>query len=79
MADADQDDTAKQRALLCKFLAEMSPERLARANERFQQVATEEHGRFREAFKAGECYFCGDALTSFNQSNPCRHSARPSA
>jgi hypothetical protein len=36
-------------------------------------VAAEEHKRFREAFKTGQCCFCGDALTSFDQAKPCRH------
>jgi hypothetical protein len=74
MADTGQDDVAKQRALsFVKFLAEMSPERRARANEHIRQVATEEHKCFSEAFKAGQCCFCGDALTSFDQAKPCRH------
>jgi hypothetical protein len=67
-------DDAKQRGLsFAKFLSEMSPELRARINERNRQVAAEEHKRFSEAFKTGQCCFCGDALTSFDHAKPCRH------
>jgi hypothetical protein len=50
----------------------MSPERLG-INERIWQETLEEHKLFSEAFKAGQCYLCGDALTKFDRAKPCLH------
>jgi hypothetical protein len=67
-------ENGKQRASsFAKFLAGMSPEDWARANERNREQALEEHKSFSEAFKAGQCCFCGDLLTSFDRTKPCRH------
>ena len=66
--------TIKERGLeFAKFFASISPEARARINERNHQEALEEHKRFSEAFKAGQCYLCGDALASFDEAKPCRH------
>jgi hypothetical protein len=67
------EDTKQRGLALAKFLAGMSPEERARVNERNRREAQEQHERFSEAFKAGQCYFCGDALTAFDQAKPCRH------
>src|SRR5262249_19684025 len=56
-----------------KFLASMSPEERARINGCNRQGALEDHKRFSEAFKAGQCYLCGDALTNFDRAKPCQH------
>jgi hypothetical protein len=64
----------KQRGLArAKFLASISPEVRARINERNRQEALEQHKRFSEAFKSGQCSHCGDALTTFDQAKPCQH------
>lgn len=47
------------------------------ARERFhqrQQAAVDaEHAKFKEAYAQGNCYLCGDAFTSFDESRPCAH------
>jgi hypothetical protein len=48
----------------------ISPERLAGINERIWEETLEEHKLFSEAFKAGQCYLCGDALTKFDRAKP---------
>ena len=50
-----------------------SPEPLADINERIWKEALEEHKLFSEAFKAGQCYLCSDALTKFDHAKPCPH------
>jgi hypothetical protein len=67
-------DHTKQRGLdFAKVLASTSPEVRARVNERNLQEAQNQHKRFKEAFKAGQCYLCGEALTTFDQAKPCQH------
>jgi hypothetical protein len=56
-----------------QYLASLSPEELASINEEQRTQAAEEHKQFSEAFKAGRCNFCGDALTVFSSDKPCRH------
>jgi hypothetical protein len=64
----------KQRGLaFAKFLASMSPEERERVNERNRQETLEQHERFSQAFKAGQCYICSDALTNFDEAKPCLH------
>jgi hypothetical protein len=66
--------TTKERGLeFAKFLARMSPEARAHINEHSHREALEQHKLFSEAFKAGQCYLCGDALTSFDEAKPCQH------
>jgi len=66
--------TPKERGLeIAKALASMSPEARARINERNQRETLEHHKRFSEAFKAGQCYVCGNALASFDEAKPCLH------
>jgi hypothetical protein len=56
-----------------QYLASLSPDELARINEEQRAEAAEEHKQFTEAFRAGQCNFCGDALTIFSSERPCRH------
>jgi hypothetical protein len=56
-----------------EYLASLSPDELARINEEQRAEAAEEHKQFTEAFRAGQCNFCGDALTIFSSERPCRH------
>jgi hypothetical protein len=66
-------DTKQLGLEFAKSLANMSPEQRARINERNLQEALEQHKRFSDAFKAGRCYLCGDALTDFDEPKPCQH------
>lgn len=54
-------------------MANLPREEIARVNALNRKKATEEHREFSEAFNAGRCSFCGDALTSFDPAKPCRH------
>jgi hypothetical protein len=56
-----------------KFLSGVSSEERARINDLSRREALKEHKLFTEAFKAGQCSFCGEALTSFDRNQPCRH------
>jgi hypothetical protein len=56
-----------------QFMASLPPEEIARVNELNRKKATEEHKQFSEAFKAGRCSFCDQALTTFDSAKPCRH------
>jgi len=67
------DSVSERRLSFAKFLADMSPEETARINGLNRREALEEHARFTQAFKAGQCSFCGGALTSFDAAQPCRH------
>ena len=67
------EDTKQRGLAFAKFLAGMPPEVRARINERNRHDALEQHERFSEAFKAGQCYLCGNVLTYFDQTKPCLH------
>ena len=67
-------DGVKQRGLAyAEHLAGLSPEARARNNESARKQGEEEHKAFREKFKAGQCWVCGDVLTAFNPAKPCPH------
>jgi hypothetical protein len=67
-------ENVQERGLsFAKFLAGVSPEDRARANESNRKEAAEQHKQFSEAFKAGNCSFCSDALTAFDEAKPCQH------
>jgi hypothetical protein len=55
------------------FMSNIPPEEIARVNEKNHKEAAEQHKQFSEAFKAGQCSFCGAALRSFDPAKPCRH------
>ena len=63
----------KRGQTFAEFMASLPPEEIARVNELNRKEAVEQHKQFSEAFKAGRCSFCGDALTSFDPAKPCRH------
>jgi hypothetical protein len=51
-----------------------APSEVREEINRKQKVAADvEHASFKEAFDQGNCYLCGDALTSFDESKPCAH------
>jgi hypothetical protein len=64
----------KARGLsFAKFLSGVSPAERGRVNEKSRQEALAQHKLFKEKFRAGQCCFCGDALTAFDAAKPCRH------
>lgn len=65
--------TPEPAQTFAQYLGSLSPEELARVNEEQRAEAAEEHKQFTEAFRAGQCNFCGDALTAFSSDKPCRH------
>ncbi len=66
-------DDSRKRGSFARFLSGLSPEERERANERNRQEALKQHKLFEEAFKAGQCCFCGARLTAFDEAKPCRH------
>jgi hypothetical protein len=67
-------ESINQRAQsFAKFMSGLPPEEIARVNDLSRKEAAEQHKQFTEAFKAGRCSFCGDALTAFDPAKPCRH------
>jgi hypothetical protein len=42
-------------------------------NQKQKAAADAEHQEFKKAFDEGNCYLCGDALTSLDESKPCAH------
>jgi hypothetical protein len=56
-----------------QFMASLPKSEIDRVNELNRKEAVAQHLAFREAFKAGTCSFCGDLLSSFDASKPCRH------
>lgn len=73
MDDLCGESTRERAQSFAKFMSRLPPEEIARVNELNRKEATEQHKQFREAFKAGRCSFCGDALTAFDATKPCRH------
>lgn len=68
------DDSVKQRGLdYAKQLSELSAGEEAQINERARKQGMEEHKAFREKFKAGQCWVCGNTLSSFDLAKPCPH------
>jgi hypothetical protein len=66
-------DVRKRGVELAKLLSNLSYEEWKSGNESARKTESEQHKAFQEKFKAGECSFCGDALTSFDVTKPCRH------
>src|SRR5262245_29066567 len=67
-------ESIRERAQsFAKFMSKLPATELARVNELNRKEAAERHKQFSEAFKAGRCSFCGDALTAFDPAKPCRH------
>jgi hypothetical protein len=56
-----------------QFMASLPRSEIDRVNELNRKEATAQHQAFREAFKGGTCSFCGNLLSSFDASKPCRH------
>ncbi|WFU53648.1 hypothetical protein QA639_28840 [Bradyrhizobium pachyrhizi] len=56
-----------------QFMASLPRSEIDRVNELNRKEAMAQHKAFRQAFKAGSCSFCGNPLTSFDVSKPCRH------
>lgn len=68
------DDGVKQRGLAyAEHLSNFSPEEREHTNDRAREQGEKEHKAFREKFKAGQCWVCGDALTAFDPAKPCPH------
>jgi hypothetical protein len=67
------ESTRERAQSFAKFMASLPPEEIARVNELNRRNATEQHKQFSEAFKAGRCSFCDNALTAFDSAKPCRH------
>lgn len=56
-----------------RFLQTLPEELRIKGNDENHRKATEEHGRFREAYQRGHCYLCGKPLSSFSTKIPCPH------
>lgn len=56
-----------------QFMASLPSSEIDRVNELSRKEAQAQHKAFSEAFKAGSCCFCSDALASFDAAKPCRH------
>jgi hypothetical protein len=67
------DNVRKRSLAFAKVLSGLSQEERERANERNRKEALEQHKLFSEKFKAGQCCFCGEPLTAFDATKPCRH------
>jgi hypothetical protein len=65
--------TRERAQSFAQFMASLPPEEIARVNELNRKDAAEQHKKFSESFKAGQCSFCGNALTAFDAAKPCRH------
>ncbi|MGJ4939306.1 hypothetical protein ACQR1W_01930 [Bradyrhizobium sp. HKCCYLS1011] len=68
------DDVVKHRGIAyAEHLSCLSPEERWRINERARKQGEEEHKAFHEKFQAGQCWVCGESLTSFDPAKPCPH------
>jgi hypothetical protein len=67
------DDVRDRGLAFAKFLSELSPDQRKRGNDLNRKAAVEQHRRFSEMFKAGQCSFCGSSLAAFDLTNPCPH------
>ena len=66
------DDVSSRGLAFAKFLSGVSPEVRERVNALNRNEAKEQHKVFHEKFQAGQCSFCGEALTAFDPAQPCR-------
>jgi len=55
------------------FIASAPPEVRKEINQKQKAGADAEHEDFKKAFDKGNCYLCGDALTSLDETKPCAH------
>jgi hypothetical protein len=55
------------------FVAALPQEELDRGNTAGKERGAAEHQQFQDAFKRGDCYLCGEPLTSFAEDKPCAH------
>ncbi len=56
-----------------EYLSGLAPEERDLINERNRRQGDDEHKAFHEAFQAGQCWVCGDALSAFDPAKPCPH------
>ena len=52
------------------FIASAPPEVRKEINQKRKAGADAEHEDFKKAFDQGNCYLCGDALTSLDETKP---------
>jgi hypothetical protein len=67
------DKMREQGKKLADFIASAPVELREEVNRRQQEQADAEHAEFKKAYDEGNCFLCGDALTSFDESKPCAH------
>ncbi|MEE4417465.1 hypothetical protein, partial [Klebsiella pneumoniae] len=67
------DDVKQSGLAYAKRLSELSADEQNQLNDRARKQGQEEHKAFSEKFKAGQCWVCGNALTSFDVAKPCPH------
>src|SRR5437764_562844 len=60
------------KALANQFAALPEEERVAMLAKQ-RKLVEDEHEEFADAFRKGQCYLCGNPLTSFNRQQPCVH------
>lgn len=58
---------------LAEAITSASPEARERFHKQQQATVEAEHADFKAAYDEGNCYLCGDPLTSFDESKPCAH------
>jgi hypothetical protein len=58
---------------LADFIASASEELKEEVYRRQREEADAEHAEFKAAFDLGNCYLCGDPLTTFDELKPCAH------
>jgi hypothetical protein len=58
---------------LAESISSVSAEARDAFHQRQQAAVNAEHAEFRDAYVRGNCYLCGDSLTSFDESKPCAH------
>jgi hypothetical protein len=58
---------------LAGIIASAPREVKEKINRRIKAGADAGHGEFKNAFAQGNCYLCGDALASLNETRPCAH------
>jgi hypothetical protein len=63
----------KDAELFAEFLKTLTPEQVKESNEKQRQNAENEAAEFRDAFAAGKCSVCGQALASYEKDKPCLH------
>lgn len=59
--------------MVAEFMSGLSPEKLEEMQRKQDAAVNAEHAKFKAAYDAGNCYLCGDGLTSFDEGKPCVH------